>query len=142
LLAGKGRFGFAMGMLATTRPERWKDGTMERQTHTRSIVPSFQRSVLLFRGCAMQGLFAHVHDATRRTLTVNGYDVREVAGQVCCGALHAHAGLADEARALAQRNIAAFGDGDELIVVNSAGCGAQMKEYSGAFAARVRDVSE
>lgn len=142
LLAGEGRLGFAMGMLAATRAERWKDGKMERQDRTRSILPSFQRSVLLFRGCAMQGLFSHVHQATIRTLSVNGYEVREVPGQVCCGALHAHAGLVDEARELAQQNIAAFGDGEELIVVNSAGCGAQMKEYGGAFATRVRDVSE
>jgi len=96
----------------------------------------------------MQGLFSHVHDATIRTLAVNGYDVREVAGQVCCGALHAHAGLLDDARALARANVAAFGDGDEPIVVNSAGCGAFMKDYghldiaAERFAARVRDVTE
>ena len=96
----------------------------------------------------MQGLFRHVHDATIRTLQVNGYEVREVAGQVCCGALHAHAGLADEARALARINVTAFGDGDEPIVANSAGCGALLKEYGHLtgdgerFAARVRDVTE
>ena len=98
----------------------------------------------------MQGLFSHVHDATIRTLAVNGYEVQEIAGQVCCGALHAHAGLLDEARALARANVAAFGDGDEPIVVNSAGCGALMKEYGHLlgvrpgerFAARVRDVTE
>jgi len=66
-----------------------------------------------------------------------------VPGQVCCGALHVHAGLADGAQALARRNVAAFGDGDEMIVVNSAGCGATMKEYGHQkFAARVRDVTE
>jgi glycolate oxidase iron-sulfur subunit len=96
----------------------------------------------------MEGLFRHVHDATIRTLQVNGYEVREVAGQVCCGALHAHAGLADEARALARVNVAAFGDGDEPIVVNSAGCGAFMKDYGHVvgggdlFASRVRDITE
>jgi glycolate oxidase iron-sulfur subunit len=98
----------------------------------------------------MQGLFSHVHDATIRTLAVNGYQVREVSGQVCCGALHAHAGLLDEARALAQINREAFGDGDEPIVVNSAGCGALMKDYGRLlgdergerFAARVKDVTE
>jgi glycolate oxidase iron-sulfur subunit len=111
----------------------------------------------------MEGLFRHVHDATIRTLAVNGYDVREVEGQVCCGALHGHAGLLDEARVLARANIAAFGDGDEPIVVNSAGCGAFMKGYDHlladlpdgspsperrggqgvrTFSARVRDVTE
>ena len=151
LLAGWGRMGFAMGMLAATKAEGWKDGKMESGVASRSNFPTFQRSVLLFRGCVMQGLFSHVHDATIRTLQVNGYEVREVAGQVCCGALHAHAGLGDAARALARANVAAFGDGDEPIVVNSAGCGALMKEYghllddgdgSARFAARVRDVTE
>ena len=98
----------------------------------------------------MDGLFAHVHDATLRTLAVNGYEVREVAGQVCCGALHAHAGLRGEARRLASANVLAFGDGEEPIVVNSAGCGAILKDYghlvgdarARALAARVRDVTE
>ena len=98
----------------------------------------------------MDGLFSHVHDATIRTLEVNGYAVREVPAQVCCGALHAHAGLRDEARRLARINLAAFnGAGAEPIVVNSAGCGAMLKEYGHLvdgpgteFAARVRDVSE
>ena len=100
----------------------------------------------------MQGLFRHVHDATIRTLAVNGYAVREGAGGVCCGALHAHAGLLEEARGLARANVAALGaDGDEVIVVNSAGCGAMLREYghllpdepaAAALAARVRDVTE
>jgi glycolate oxidase iron-sulfur subunit len=96
----------------------------------------------------MEGLFRHVHSATIRTLEVNGYEVREARGQVCCGALHAHAGLGDAARGLARANVAAFGDGDEPIVVNSAGCGAFMKDYGHVvgggdrFSARVRDVTE
>ncbi|MFM9014484.1 MAG: (Fe-S)-binding protein, partial [Gemmatimonadota bacterium] len=77
-------------------------------------------------------------------------------GQRCCGALHAHAGDLDGARALARANIAAFEtSGAETIVLNSAGCGAMCKEYghlladdpawadrAARFAARVRDVSE
>ena len=98
----------------------------------------------------MDGLFAHVHDATIRTLEVNGYSVREAPAQGCCGALHAHAGLRREAQALARDNLAAFGAGDEPIVVNSAGCGAILKEYgyllggddATRFAARVKDVTE
>jgi len=147
-LAGWGRVRFAMGMLAATRPTRnAKRGTR----NTRAAISSAFRlptSTLLFRGCVMNGLFSHVHDATIRTLQVNGYAVREVPAQVCCGALHAHAGLRDEARRLARTNVAAFGDDDSPIVVNSAGCGAMLKEYghlvdaSAEFVARVRDVSE
>jgi len=148
-LAGWGRFRFAMGMLAATKPS---DGpTLGRPDGKRrqppSDSPTVRQSVALFRGCVMDGLFSHVHDATVRTLEVNGYAVREVPGQVCCGALHAHAGLREEARRLARANVAAFGDGDEPIVVNSAGCGAMLKEYGhlvaeARFATRVRDVTE
>src|SRR6266550_1250285 len=146
-LAGWGRIRFAMGMLAATRPTRnAKRGTRNTRAAASSAfrVPT---SALLFRGCVMDGLFAHVHDATVRTLGVNGWAVREVRGQVCCGALHAHAGLREEARRLARANVAAFGDGAEPIVVNSAGCGAMLKEYghlvdAAGFAARVRDVTE
>ena len=148
-LAGWGRFRFAMGMLAATKPS---DGrTLGRPDGKRrqppSDSPTVRQSVALFRGCVMDGLFSHVHDATVRTLEVNGYAVREVPGQVCCGALHAHAGLREEARRLARANVAAFGDGDEPIGVNSAGCGAMLKEYGhlvaeARFATRVRDVTE
>jgi glycolate oxidase iron-sulfur subunit len=68
--------------------------------------------------------------------------VREVPGQVCCGALHAHAGLHAAAQALARVNQIAFGDEDTPIIVNSAGCGAMLKQYGPGFAARVRDVTE
>jgi glycolate oxidase iron-sulfur subunit len=156
-IAGWSRWRFGMGMLASTRPQRrgeWgvvRDGAHRISVATRQEpLPTPHSPVLLFRGCVMDGLFAHVHDATIRTLGVNGYEVREVEAQVCCGALHAHAGMQEAARSLARANVAAFGDGDDPVVVNSAGCGAQLKAYGhvledpgGArFAARVRDVTE
>jgi glycolate oxidase iron-sulfur subunit len=112
--------------------------------------------VALFRGCVMDGLFGHVHDATIRTLAVNGVATREVRGQVCCGALAAHAGDDDLARELARENVRAFDAGAPGIpvVTNSAGCGAMLKAYGEwlagdpleargrAFATRVLDVSE
>jgi glycolate oxidase iron-sulfur subunit len=98
----------------------------------------------------MDVLFGHVHDATRRTLEANGYEVVEVVGQGCCGALHEHAGDRDGAVGLARRNVAAFAARADYVVVNSAGCGAMLKEYghllgsdeADALSARVRDVSE
>ena len=104
----------------------------------------------------MQGLYAHVHDSTRRTLARRGHEEVGAPGQGCCGALHAHAGRLEAARALARANIEAFeSSGAELIVTDSAGCGAALKEYpawlrddpefrdrAGRIAARVRDVSE
>ncbi len=151
LFAGWGRFRFAMGMLAATKGAERRGTARTGADNTRAVTRSLAQSrALLFRGCVMQGLFSHVHDATVRTLAINGHETCEVPGQVCCGALHAHAGLLDEARLLARTNVTAFGDGAEPIVVNSAGCGALMKEYghllgddeSERFAARVRDVTE
>ncbi|HXE82239.1 MAG TPA: heterodisulfide reductase-related iron-sulfur binding cluster [Gemmatimonadales bacterium] len=149
-IAGWGRIRFALGMLVATKAVGRLGGSAVRKERLQTAQPPNRPTALLFRGCVQQGLFSHVHDATIRTLAVNGHAVREVTGQGCCGALHAHAGLLDAARALARTNVAAFGDGDEPIVVNSAGCGALMKEYGHLlgdsagerFSRRVRDVTE
>jgi len=95
--------------------------------------------VALFEGCLMPELFGPVNEATARVLAKNGFDVVVPAAQGCCGALHLHAGDADFAAGLEARNVAAFG-GADAIVVNSAGCGAALRE--GALGARVRDVCE
>jgi glycolate oxidase iron-sulfur subunit len=98
----------------------------------------------------MDTLFRHVHDATRRTLEANGFQVIEVPGQVCCGALHEHAGDRGAAEELARVNVAALAESADYVVVNSAGCGALLKGYgyllgtdaAATLAAKVRDVSE
>lgn len=133
-LAGGSRLGFLAGMLASTkeRAQRAQEGQPVLTAPSVTSAPSAPSmpSVTLFRGCIMDGLFSHVHDATERTLRANGYRVVSVPGQGCCGALHAHAGLHDQAMALARANVAAFSQVPEAtIVVNSAGCGAMLKEY-------------
>jgi glycolate oxidase iron-sulfur subunit len=63
-------------------------------------------------------------------LQKNGCEVVIPAGQTCCGALHVHAGIRDEARRLARRNIDAVIDGGfDAIITNAAGCGSTLKEY-------------
>lgn len=111
-------------------------------------------TVALLTGCVMGEMFGDVHRATVRVLERAGETVAVPAAQGCCGALHAHDGDLEFARKLARHNIDAF-EGDAIIVVNSAGCGAAMKEYgdllarderyagrAAAFSARVRDLSE
>jgi len=108
-------------------------------------------------GCAMRVLFGDVNADTVKVLAANGCEVLVNRRQGCCGALHGHNGYGDEAKSLAKSLIEAFlpFDGLDAIVVNSAGCGSQMKEYgqlfaddpeyaqkASAFAAKVRDVSE
>ena len=114
------------------------------------------RRVAMLSGCVMPLFYGPVNEATARVLARNGCDVVVPRAQGCCGALAAHNGDLESARALARRNIDAFlAAGVEAIVVNSAGCGSAMKEYGGlladdpAYAERarraaslVRDVNE
>src|ERR1051325_8470229 len=90
-------------------------------------------NVLLFAGCVGEGLFARVNRATRRVLEANNLNVSTPAEQVCCGALHAHAGDLDGARELARKNIAAF-DTNAPIITNAGGCGAMLTTYAHLFA--------
>ncbi|MFS8085440.1 MAG: (Fe-S)-binding protein [Acidobacteriota bacterium] len=85
----------------------------------------------LFKACVTEGLFQRVNDATTRVLKVNGCDVAVPANQVCCGALHAHAGNLEGARSLARQNIEVFDSaGDGVIVTNAGGCGAMLVSYA------------
>ncbi len=106
--------------------------------------------VYFFTGCVMDAWQRDVHRAGMRVLEAAGVGAiptNELAP--CCGALHAHAGLADETRSLASTMMANL-DPDKPILVDSAGCGAAMKDYghllgtdqAKAFSARVFDIHE
>jgi glycolate oxidase iron-sulfur subunit len=86
-------------------------------------------TVALLAGCVQDRWYRPVNRATIRVLARNGWRVVVPAGQVCCGALGAHYGRLGSARRLARRNLRAFA-GADWVVVNSAGCGAHMKEYA------------
>jgi len=93
------------------------------------------RRVAFLTGCVMPLAYGRVHRATLRVLARNGCEVIAPPAQVCCGALHAHNGDRQTARRLARRNIDAFlAQEVGAIVVNSAGCGSAMKEYSDLLA--------
>ncbi|MFZ0645852.1 MAG: 4Fe-4S dicluster domain-containing protein, partial [Candidatus Acidiferrales bacterium] len=64
--------------------------------------------VAFFAGCVAQVTFSELNRATVRVLQANCCEVVVPAGQVCCGALAAHAGVRDVARDLARRNFDAF----------------------------------
>jgi glycolate oxidase iron-sulfur subunit len=106
--------------------------------------------VWLFTGCVMDAWMRDVHRATAAILGALGTTVAlPGSGGGCCGALHVHAGLHDQSVALAGRVMASM-PGDAPIVVDSAGCGAALKDYGRlvgtpaalAFSARVVDVHE
>jgi glycolate oxidase iron-sulfur subunit len=112
--------------------------------------------VAFLGGCIANFSFARLNEATVRVLQKNGCEVSIPAAQTCCGALHVHAGLPEEARKLARRNIDALRDGGfDAIITNAAGCGSTLKEYgellehdpayagdARRFAAHVKDVTE
>ncbi|HLG99178.1 MAG TPA: heterodisulfide reductase-related iron-sulfur binding cluster [Bryobacteraceae bacterium] len=112
--------------------------------------------VAFLGGCMANICFARLNEATVRVLQKNGCEVSIPEKQTCCGALHVHAGLAEDARKLARQNIDALLDSDfDAIITNAAGCGSTLKEYgellehdpayaekARQFAARVKDVTE
>ena len=115
---------------------------------------------MLFKGCVTDGLFSRVNEATQRVLEVNGCATQVPTAQVCCGALHAHAGDLEGARRLARQNIDAFaspanGSVPQPIITNAGGCGAMLVSYAHLladdskyaerarqFSARVRDIGQ
>ena len=89
-----------------------------------------QYRVAMMAGCLANVSFARLNEATVRVLQKNGIEVGIPSGQGCCGALHVHAGIRDEARKLARRNIDAVLDqGYDAVITNAAGCGSTLKEY-------------
>ncbi len=146
------RFQFGLGLLVSSAPQ------LSAQTEQGGSEPrdlDQMKPALLFTGCVTEGLFARVNEATRRVLQVNSVRAEPPTKQVCCGALHAHAGDLEGARVLARQNIAAFGPGDVPVITNAGGCGAMLVSYghlladdstfaarAQSFSARVRDVSQ
>jgi glycolate oxidase iron-sulfur subunit len=162
------RFEFALALLESSTAKLGKLNENARvrtagdTENTENVAAKSDNHTMLFEGCVGAGLFARVNRATARVLEANGFAVQRPAAQVCCGALHAHAGDLEGARILARRNIAAFAVDEtaELnqsapVITNAGGCGAMLASYAHLlaedeafaerarrFSARVRDVSQ
>lgn len=114
----------------------------------------------LFTGCVAEAMFSQTNRATARVLQEQGCEVVIPGRQVCCGAIHYHSGNDRPALEFARENAEAFLREDlDAIIVNVAGCGAMLKDYSHLaeevsgtdettserlrqFAEKVKDVSE
>jgi glycolate oxidase iron-sulfur subunit len=155
------RLEFALALLESSAPKTNLNANSndKRRLAKASSDVSHSEKVFLFTGCVGAGLFSRVNDATARVLEVNGFKLQTAAEQVCCGALHAHAGDLEGARILARRNIRAFEQSEPnqsaAVVTNAGGCGAMLASYAHLlaedaefaerarqFSARVRDVSQ
>ena len=120
---------------------------------TKGLEPRRGR-VGLLAGCIQDEMFRGTNRRTALALTSNGYDVVVPSDSVCCGALPSHAGESNTAARLAARTMDTF-TGLDVVIVNAAGCGSNMKEYDlqlrndqqrreagAAFSRTVRDASE
>jgi len=154
-ISGQFEFGLALleGSRGMTRAD--EDGAGGMPANPDLSEHDAGATTMLFKGCVTEALFKRVNEATQRVLQVNGCRMLSPDVQVCCGALHAHAGDLEGARTLARQNIQAFEINDAPIVTNAGGCGAMLASYSHlladdeqyaararSFSARVRDVGQ
>ena len=114
------------------------------------VATSLTPDVWLFTGCVMDAWQRSTHRSVAALIEAAGfsYGIPTKAGS-CCGALHSHAGLTQQAQNLAKSVMTSM-PGSGSIIVDSAGCGAALKDYghllgtpeAQAFSQRVFDIHE
>lgn len=88
-------------------------------------------------------LYPQSHEAAVRLLQLAGCEVWFPRGERCCGALLAHNGDLEGAEALREANTRVYADAPfDALVVDSAGCGAHLKDFFPELKGRVKDLSE
>ncbi len=114
---------------------------------------ALRERVLFLEGCVMPELYALANRATVESLAGLGVESEIPRGLTCCGSLHAHNGDPEGARRLVRRAIEIYEASSRAagepppLLVNSAGCGAHLKECHQLFApddpwrARARELS-
>ena len=122
--------------LAALRPP-WRSA--RRIPELTPAVGARRLRVGLLLGCVQRVVFGDVNAATVRVLAGEGCEVVAPGSQGCCGALHLHAGRVEEGRRRARRIAETLG-GVDVVVVNAAGCGSNLKEAD--LPVRVVDVNE
>ncbi len=121
-----------------------------------AAVGPVRKRVGLLLGCVQRAFFDDVNAATARVLAAEGCEVIIPREQGCCGALMTHAGREEQALSAARKLIDTFERANvDVIAINAAGCGSNMKEYghllrddpqyaerAKAFSAKCKDISE
>jgi glycolate oxidase iron-sulfur subunit len=149
---GAEHLGGRLGVLARVAPRTSRSSRRTKLPEHTTAMGTQRGRVGLLLGCVQRVFFADAHLATINVLAAEGFEVFAPSAPDCCGALEFHSGEEDSAIKRAEATIAAFAGLGELdcVVTNAAGCGSAMKEYgellqtsaAGAFASRVRDVTE
>jgi glycolate oxidase iron-sulfur subunit len=94
-------------------------------------------------GCVMPILYPQSHYAAVKLLQLAGCDVWFPEGERCCGALFAHNGDLEGAERLRESNMRVYAAGQfDALVVDSAGCGAHLKDFYPDLKGKVKDLTE
>ena len=94
-------------------------------------------------GCVMPILYPQSHYAAVKLLQLAGCEVWFPPGERCCGALLAHNGDLKGAERLRDHNTRMYAAGEfDALVVDSAGCGAHLKDFYPELKGRVKDLTE
>jgi glycolate oxidase iron-sulfur subunit len=94
-------------------------------------------------GCVMPILYPHSHYAAVKLLQLAGCEVWFPPEERCCGALFAHNGDLDGAERLREHNSRVYESGKfDALIVDSAGCGAHLKDFYPSLKGRVKDLTE
>ena len=126
---------------------------LEKPVKPKTFYPATNKklhgNVALFTGCISNQLDPKTVSASIHLLNRMGYGVFVPEQQVCCGALHLHAGQQQQAVKLATKNINTFNQQDNIVAIISLvnGCTSQLREYekletAHPFTMPVKDIIE
>ncbi|HVH64095.1 MAG TPA: (Fe-S)-binding protein [Candidatus Dormibacteraeota bacterium] len=94
-------------------------------------------------GCVMPILYPQSHYAAVKLLQLAGCEVWFPEEERCCGALLAHNGDLEGAERLREHNSHIYESGQfDALVIDSAGCGAHLKDFYPSLKGRVKDLTE
>ena len=153
LLPYPGRFRFALRAARLGKPfARFMTGrpaamlalapsSLPRTEPDKAVFPAVgqrRARVALLTGCAQRVIAPSINAATIRLLNRHGVEVVVPQPAGCCGAIVHHIGKADQARELAIAAMRGWNDeiaarGLDAIVVNTSGCGTEIKDYGHIF---------
>ncbi|MDX1409158.1 MAG: (Fe-S)-binding protein, partial [Saprospiraceae bacterium] len=108
-----------------------------------------QGEVDVFIGCIARATDTDTLLSMIKVLTEFGYGVHVPPTQTCCGAVHLHGGLPEQAKSLMRQNLLAHMPQQVPVISAASGCAATLKEYgehikdqeAADFGARVIDFS-
>jgi glycolate dehydrogenase iron-sulfur subunit len=94
-------------------------------------------------GCVMPILYPQSHEAAVKLLQLAGCEVWFPHDERCCGALFAHNGDLESAERLRETNARVYAaEHFDALVVDSAGCGAHLKDFYPSLKGKVKDLTE